>query len=344
MKVGILGGGQLAQLLGQAAPALGIELFAYTPRADDPACKTATCVTGTLQEKKKLEAFANRVDVISLENENIPTQVIQDLQGVVPVYPGPAALACAADRLNEKSTAKKLAVPCGPYFSVDTLTDLQRAMDHLNGPAVLKTRRFGYDGKGQWRLKPGDDYSHIFHQTGGQPCILEEMVDFTCECSLLAVRSVNHQVCFYPLIHNVHEQGILRRSWIGDFSSDLQEKAQQYATSFMEHLDYVGVLALEFFLTAQGELWFNEMAPRVHNSGHLTTEACNVSQFESHLRAVCNMPLREVEVVQKELFMLNVIGEAPNPAPQHKDALVRVYDYCKAPRPGRKCGHLIYKT
>ena len=301
-------------------------------------------MVSTLEEKEKLRAFAKQVDVISLENENIPPQVIEDLQAITPVYPGVAALRCAGDRLNEKTLAKQLDIPCGRYYPVDSSEELQEAMDQLKKPAILKTRRLGYDGKGQWRLNPNGSYEQVCQQTRGQSCILEEVVDFTSECSLLAVRNVKKETRFYPLMHNVHEQGILRRSWVGDFSCELQERAQQYGSRLLEHLDYVGVLAIEFFLTRDGALWFNEMAPRVHNSGHLTIEACNVSQFESHLRAVCDMPLPEIKVTRHHLFMQNVIGEKPNTSWQGQESLVGVYDYGKTPRPGRKCGHLVFSN
>jgi 5-(carboxyamino)imidazole ribonucleotide synthase len=260
----------------------------------------------------------------------------------VPVYPPALALETAQDRLAEKQLFERLAIPLPGYVAVTTLADLRAAVDRLGLPAILKTRRLGYDGKGQAVIRAGDDLAAVWESLGGAPCVLEQRISLRRELSVLAVRGRDGETAFYPLTENVHRDGILRTSIAPapDTAGQLQATAEGYARRILTALEYVGVLALELFVDDRdGRLLANEIAPRVHNSGHWTMEGAETSQFENHLRAVLGWPLGST-AARGHPAMVNLIGSAPS-----TDALLAIpgahlHLYSKSPRPGRKIGHV----
>ncbi len=340
MKIGLLGGGQLAQLLAHSACQLGMEIVCYSENTDCPAARNAKVVSGQLTDQVKLTEFAQLVDTISLENENIDTDTLNFLAQFKPVAPNARAIKISQDRLLEKNFFKQLGINTAIFSTVDSLTDLQLSCKNQPLPALLKTRRFGYDGKGQVRIDSTKAASKAWSAINEQPAILESFVDFDYEVSLIAARNSNDQISFFPLIKNQHHQGILRISSFID-NKDLQAQAEQLMRALLEELDYVGVLTIEFFVK-DNQLYANELAPRVHNSGHLTIEACNCSQFEAHLRAIAGYDLPEI-TVNKPTAMINLIGSLPS---KHlvKQANLHYYDYGKQPRPNRKLGHLTLQA
>ena len=338
MKVGILGGGQLAQLLALAARDLNIETLCLCERDDEPASRYSTIMLddGTDATLKK---FADAVDVITLENENVATSRLNFLAALKPVYPGAKAIEKSQDRWLEKSMFKALDIATVPFAEINSESELKQAWQDFNHNAVLKTRRFGYDGKGQMRLKNVDDIATAWATLGQVPLILEGFLAFDFEVSLIGARNVSGQNVFYPLIKNQHTDGILRLSTAPFMDSQLQAQAEQAMQKIFAELDYVGVLAFEFFVK-DGQLYANEIAPRVHNSGHLTLEGANISQFHLHLLSVTNQPLPTPEFLAPTA-MINLIGTLPH----REKVLAQVptahyYDYGKSPRPGRKLGHI----
>lgn len=331
--VGVLGAGQLAQLLAHSAYQLGVDTLCYADSQNVPAARLSPIFEGGLTNFEALEKFADAVDVITFENENIDEAVIDFLAARKPILPAKKAILVAQDRLNEKQLFDQLGIQCAPYQNIESLDDLSKAYHDL-GPGILKTRRLGYDGKGQARVNHQDDIDLAYQSLAGQDLIYEGLVDFDSECSQIATRAQNGDMVFYPLIDNVHEAGILRHSICPSARLDLTELAQSYAIKLMEALDYVGTLAIEFFVADQ-QLIANEIAPRVHNSGHLTIEATNASQFENHLRAVCGLPLVSPKVLQPSR-MDNIIGSF-----DHGQTNGHIYDYGKAERANRKLGHIV---
>lgn len=320
MKVAILGTGQLAALLTHAAYPLGVQTV----------CIAETDFAGILQQVKEC-------DVITLENENISVVLLEKLQEYKPVYPPASAVAVAQERFLEKSLLQRLNIPTPPFAKIDSFADLEAALQTLGAPAVLKTRRFGYDGKGQAVIKNITEAAVAWQTIGENPAILEGFIQFDCEVSLIAARNITGEIVCYPLIKNTHQDGILRVSASPFENTHLQKLAENYVKHLFNELDYVGVLGFEFFVQ-DNTLIANEIAPRVHNSGHLTIEGFNVSQFENHLRAVLNLPLVK-PILQAQTTMHNMIGEFPKLMPADYTNC-HVYDYGKEPRPNRKLGHI----
>lgn len=332
ITVGILGAGQLAQLLAHSAYQLGVNTLCFADSADCPAARLSPIHVGDMQDEAALKSFADTVDVITFENENIDEAVIDFLCAQKPLYPPKKAIITAQDRLLEKQLFDQLSIPCAPYRAVDSVEALEQAIDAL-GVGILKTRRLGYDGKGQFRISDTRQGAEAFAALGSQDLVYEGLVNFQGECSQLAARDQDGNTAFYPLVENVHREGILRTSICPALDQRLSEQAQASTQKLLDELDYVGLLAVEFFVDENG-LVANEIAPRVHNSGHVTIEACNASQFENHLRAVTGKPLVEPIVLQS-CRMENIIGEFNrNQTDGH------LYYYGKTPRPGRKLGHI----
>lgn len=333
LTIGIIGGGQLAMMLASAATELGLDTLCLVDDLDSPARCSSKLFQGSLSDQQSLIAFAKEVDLVTLENENVDVAPLKRLAERVPVYPDPEVIAIAQDRLREKEYLQSLGLQTAPYAAISDLDDLVEARASLPGAAILKTRRLGYDGKGQLRLHAETAPEQTWLKIQ-QPAVLEQFVDFSAEVSVLVARNKQGQVVCFPLLCNEHEQGILHRS---SFAHDapLQHQAERIATRLVTELSYIGVLAIEFFVTASG-LVINELAPRVHNSGHLTIEGCNVSQFSQHCRAITGLDLLVPEIIN-DVAMLNVIGEWPQEIHRHQ----KIYDYNKQPRPGRKLGHLI---
>lgn len=320
MKVGILGNGQLAQLLTHAAYALAVQTVHI--------------------EETEVEAIwmhAKTCDVLTLENENVDPALLEALSERCIVYPGVEAVRVAQNRLLEKTCFQNACIPTTHFIPITTFAELDVALQQMTLPAILKTQRFGYDGKGQVVIHHEDEAPSAWDTIGRQPAILEAFVSFHEEVSLIAARHPQGEVIYYPLIKNTHEAGILRTSESPYLNSSLQALAEDYMSRLFTVFNYVGVLAFEFFVVGT-QLIANEIAPRVHNSGHLTIEGFNVSQFETHLRCVLGLPLIK-PVLRTPTVMHNIIGRFPRFSPEdYKNT--HVYSYGKTERPGRKLGHI----
>lgn len=342
VRLGILGAGQLALMLAEAAPILAQKLpeapsvqILCAGAPGDPAEVIAPVLNTDLASKEAVAAFAAQVDLLTVESENIDADVLQGL----PLVPNTHAIGIAQDRLLEKRFFHDCGIETAPFAPVDSVEDLERAISELGLPAILKTRRMGYDGKGQVRLAHAKEAAAAWVEVGEVPCILEGMVPFSSEVSLIAARNASGEIVFYPLTENHHRAGILRLSAAPSEHTSLQTTAERYLRELLTRLDYVGVLAVEFF-AVEGALVANEMAPRVHNSGHWTIEGAETSQFENHLRALLNLPLGPT--VSEHTVMLNCIGTMPPVEDTARYPHLHRHDYGKEPRPGRKLGHLTF--
>ncbi len=344
MKLGILGAGQLGQMLALAAIPLGVQCRFYDTASETCADVAGPVTRGRWDDEGALLAWADGLDAITYEFENVPVDAAHLLSGRVPLYPPPAALQASQDRVSEKELFARLGIPTAPWSSVSSLRELETAAQRLGLPAVLKTRRLGYDGKGQITLRRPDECASAWERLGDTVpgLILEKRIAFEREVSLLAVRGRGGATAFYPLVENEHREGILHTSVAPAGGPaglpELEREAQGYATRLLDELRYVGVLAIEFFVE-RGRLLANEMAPRVHNSGHWTLEGAATSQFENHVRAVLGWPLGSTVPVGCS-GMLNLVGTLP-PLPEVL-ALpgAHLHLYGKSPRPGRKLGHV----
>lgn len=341
MKVGILGGGQLARMIALAGYPLGVRFIFLDPSVSACATTLGGHLHGDYQDEKLLAELAKRADVVTYEFENVPAKVANFLESETQVYPPSKALAVAQDRLVEKNFLNDLGIPTAPYEDITTFASLQTAIEKIGYPAILKTRTQGYDGKGQSVLKSAADLKSAWEKLDDLPAIVEGFVKFSREVSIVAVRSISGELAFYPLSENVHKGGILRVSQ--SLQNDpMQEKAQDYATRLMNELKYVGVLALELFEVG-GELVANEFAPRVHNSGHWTIEGAETSQFENHLRAILDLPLGSTAAVH-HVAMVNFIGGKPENEEVLKIPNAHLHLYGKAPRKGRKIAHATVRA
>ncbi|MCU0753734.1 MAG: 5-(carboxyamino)imidazole ribonucleotide synthase [Xanthomonadales bacterium] len=339
MRVGIIGGGQLARMLALAGYPLGLRFRVYDPSPDACAGQLAPLTVGAFDDLDALRAFAAGVDVVTFDFENVPAASLRALAARVRVAPGPALLEVAQDRVSEKRAAEALGVPCGPWWAVDDGAALASLLEGRPGEYVLKTRRFGYDGKGQVRIGAGRDREVAIRLADTQPCILEAVVPFDRELSVIATRAADGELRCYPLTENRHVEGILRSSLApAPDAQRFQSLAEDFIRAIADRHDYVGTLALELFQVGE-HLLFNEMAPRVHNSGHWTIDGAVCSQFENHLRAICGWPLGEAAAIGLA-HMENFIGAVPPAASLLGEPYCYLHDYGKAPRAGRKVGHL----
>lgn len=336
--VGILGAGQLAQMLSQAAQILGVKTLCLAASMDECASLVAPLFVVAQPDPQAWQAFTDQVDLLTLETENVALDLAQFMSARKPLCPNIETLAVSQDRGYEKALFQSQDLRTAPYRLVDSHAELKQAAHALGLPAILKTRRFGYDGKGQIRLRSLDELSTAWDALGTHPLILEGFLHFDCELSLIGARSVQGEIAFYPLTRNWHENGILVKSEAPYLDAPLQAEAEHYMKQIMISLDYVGVLAIEFFLV-EGMLVANEMAPRVHNTGHWTIEGAKTSQFEQHIRAITGMPLGSTAVTGHSI-MLNCIGEMPDKNTVLSQPHTFYHDYGKAPRPGRKLGHI----
>lgn len=338
--IGVLGGGQLGRMLALAGTPLGLRFRFFDTSENSPASHIAECIVGPYDDFDALQRFVRGLDLVTFEFENVPVVTADFVQQNLPIYPGPKALKIAQDRLSEKQFFRELNIPTARFTAAASVEDVRSAVAQIGMPCVLKTRRLGYDGKGQRILRSEADIEPAWQALAGTRLILEEYVPFEREVSILAVRSRSGAFACYPLIENVHEAGILRvsRSPSEFVTPELQRRAEEYAKQATHALDYVGVLAVEFFVR-DGQLIANEMAPRVHNSGHLTIEGSSTSQFENHLRAILGLPLGATSPTGYAA-MVNIIGSLPD-----THAILQITDahlhlYGKEPRPGRKLGHV----
>jgi 5-(carboxyamino)imidazole ribonucleotide synthase len=336
-RVAVLGGGQLGWMLGLAGIPLGCSFSFLDPAPAATASSVGELVVGALDDVDAASRAAKGADVITFEWEGVPALTARALEATAPVYPPARALEVSQDRLVEKDTLRALGIATAPYRAVESLADLHTALDDLGFPAMLKTRRGGYDGKGQAMLREAADVETAWHQLGGVPLILEAFVPFDRELSIVAVRGCDGEVRCWPVVENVHRDGILRVTTAPALDVS-QADAEACIRPLLDDLDYVGVCCVELF-DVRGELLANEIAPRVHNSGHWTIEGAETSQFENHVRAVLGWPLGST-ALREPSAMINCIGAMPE-----RDAVLRVtgahlHDYDKSPRPGRKLGHV----
>ena len=340
--IGILGGGQLGRMLSVAAARLGFRTCIFEPGGDCPASHVANYhFKAAYEDETALRSFAQAADVITYEFENIPTSALDIVEAITPVRPGREALRVSQDRLTEKTFLRDLGLCVAPFAPVETRRDLQDAIDKIGLPAILKTRRLGYDGKGQARLVAPEDTAPALDDMNGAPAILEGFVAFSHEVSVIGARGLSGEVACFDPGENVHEGGILRRTTVpARLSAARRSDAVLIAARILNALDYVGVIGVELFVTPEG-LIVNEIAPRVHNSGHWTQNGCAIDQFEQHIRAIAGWPLgdgsRHADVV-----MENLIGDDIARVPEiahNSNAALHLYGKAEV-KPGRKMGHV----
>jgi len=355
--VGVLGGGQLGRMIALAAASLGLRTHIFCPDENCPASQVSSKFTrADYEDDAVLRAFAGAVDVVTYEFENVPVDAVAILEDAgATVRPGAMALEKAQDRLVEKEFVRSLGIDTAEFHAVDSLADLERGLDHVGRPAILKTRRLGYDGKGQTRLTDKDIDLHAsfekavafaWAEVGAAPSILEAFVPFEREISIIGARGSDGAVKLYEPIENVHAGGILKTSTApANVSAATKAAAEKATTAILEALNYVGVIGVEFFVLPGGEIVVNEMAPRVHNSGHLTGDACAISQFEQHVRAVAGWPLGET-ARHSNAVMENLIGDDVTDWPAIiREPNTRLHLYGKnEARKGRKMGHATRLT
>ncbi len=340
--VGILGAGQLGRMLAMAAARMGLRAHVYAPDAEAPAADVARHTRAGWDDAAALAAFAAAVDVVTLEFENVPVAAVEALAARVPVRPGARALAVAQDRLAEKAFLNGIGVETAAFAAVEDAASLDRALAALGAPAILKTRRMGYDGKGQARIAGPGDAPAALAAMGGRLAILEAVAPFVREISVVAARGLDGAVRAYDPGENRHEGGVLRRTTVpAAVDAETAARAADIAVRILTALDYVGVMGVELFHMPDGRLLANEVAPRVHNTGHWTLEACAVDQFAQHVRAVCGWPLGD-PVRHADAVMDNLLGDAAGDWARlaaEPGAALHLYGKAQA-RPGRKMGHV----
>jgi 5-(carboxyamino)imidazole ribonucleotide synthase len=337
MNIGVLGGGQLARMMAQAGRSLGMNFMFLSPDSNACAASFGKHLSAPYDSELALNQLADWADVVTYEFENVSLSALKSLQQKVMLHPSPLALSVARDRLIEKRRFRSLDIPTARFSSVETLVDLKRALKDFGFPAILKTRTQGYDGKGQARLREEFDIAESWEQLGEFSCILEEMVGFNREVSIIGARNQKGELAFYPISENYHRDGILRLS-ISRLDDALQVQANAAIKKVMEDLDYVGVMVLELF-QVRDQLFANEFAPRVHNSGHWTIEAGLTSQFENHLRAICGLPLGKT-ALEQPAAMVNLISQLPEENQIRSVPGATPHFYGKEERPNRKVGHI----
>jgi len=336
-RVGIVGAGQLGRMLALSGYPMGLRCTFLDRSGDAPGAQVAPILVGDLEDAGKLAQLAANSDVVTFDWENISAKLLVPLEKTAAIRPPAAALEVSQDRLREKALFARLKIPVAAHAAVDSRDELLQATRKLGLPGVLKTRRLGYDGKGQYVLRSPAQIDEAWSLLGGPGLIYEKFQEFSREVSIVGARSATGQTVFYPLAANVHGGGILHYSIAPFASGALERKAQTYLKRVMNALAYVGVLTIEFFVV-KGRLVANEMAPRVHNSGHWTIEGCVTSQFENHLRAICDLPLGSTRALG-HTAMVNFLGKMPDLRRLLSIDGLAYHDYGKEPRPGRKLGH-----
>ena len=337
MRIGIIGAGQLGRMLALSGYPLGLRFVFLDQSSEAPGAQVGRIITGGFDDPDKLAELAQDVDVITFDVENVPVEAVTAIARERPFLPPPNALGVSQDRLHEKTQFRALRIPTAPFAAVDSLADLQTAVAQLGLPGILKTRRLGYDGRGQFHLRRASDVTAAWEALGSVPLIYEGFVTFSREVSIIGVRSTRGEIACYPLCANTHEGGILHYSVAPYRNAKLQRQAQTYLKRLLLHFDYAGVLTIEFFVK-HGELIANEMAPRVHNSGHWTIEGARTSQFENHIRAILGLPLGSTEAIGHSA-MVNFIGTVPDLGSILSLPGAHFHGYGKQPRPKRKLAH-----
>lgn len=336
--IGILGGGQLGRMLSIAAARLGMKCHIFEPGAAPAADVAAALTTAPYEDADAIRAFAAACDVVTYEFENVPTAALDLIEAAAPIRPGRRALAVSQDRVAEKTFLEGIGISVAPWAQVDSAADLASALERIGAPAILKTRRFGYDGKGQARLTGPGDIAQAWESVGQTPSVLEGFVDFTREISVIVARSLTGETICYDPGENVHKDGILHTTTVpATVSAAQRQDAVLLAGRIVNTLDHVGVMGVEMFVTPAG-LLVNEIAPRVHNSGHWTIEASVIDQFQQHIRAICGWPLGDGGR-HSDAVMTNLIGDEANGWPDlARQGGLHLYGKAEA-RPGRKMGH-----
>lgn len=337
IKVGVVGAGQLGRMMALAGIPMGIQFCFLDRTVDAPAAGLGEIHLGSFDDPAAIGALAEQVDVLTFDVENVPATALRAVEDIVTVAPGATALETTQDRLSEKKLFHTLGIRTAGFIAVDSKESLANAAQRLGFPCVVKTRRFGYDGRGQRFLRTGDDIDKAWQTFSGHDLIVEQFIAFEREVSLVSVRAHTGDTHFYALTENVHANGILHHSNAPYGNRALQQEAQEHAQSIMEQLDYVGVMTIEFFVV-NGELLANEIAPRVHNSGHWTIEGAVTSQFANHIRAICHLPIGNCDATGHSA-MVNFLGTLPTPADCLTIDRLHFHDYGKSPRPSRKIGH-----
>ncbi len=341
--IGIIGGGQLGRMLSVAAAKFGYKVTIFCPEDNCPAAQVAgRQVVADYDDEAALVAFAQDVDVVTLEFENIPVKALELASTHTPIAPGVESLRVSQDRLVEKTYIADLGIDVAPFAAFDDAASLEAAFAEIGRPAIAKTRRFGYDGKGQVPIKSKRDFDDVLDAMAGAPAILEKMIDFETEISVVVARSATGDVAAYPIGENVHREGTLRTTTVPANITDAQEaKAKVIAARIANALDHIGVLTVELFVAVDGSLIVNEIAPRVHNSGHWTIEGATTSQFEQHIRAICGLPLGPARALGWT-EMTNLLGADILEHQRYlADESASFHHYGKSdPRPGRKMGHV----
>ncbi len=337
MIIGILGGGQLARMMALAGHPLGHRFVFLDPAPDACAAPLGELLVASYDDQNALAQLARQVDVVTFDFENVPAASLAFLAEKISVFPPPAALQAAQDRLVEKNLFRQLGIATADYVAVASRDDLTQAVARLGLPAILKTRTQGYDGKGQWLLRTQADVAHAWSELAGRAAILEAFIPFEREVSAIGVKGQCGETLFYPLAENTHRDGVLFQT-LSTADDPMQVRAEQQTSLLLTALDYVGVIAVEFFQVGDN-LLANEFAPRVHNSGHWTIEGAETSQFENHLRAVTGQPLGQT-VARGHFAMLNLLGTMPDAQAVLAIPGAHLHDYGKAPRAGRKLGHI----
>jgi 5-(carboxyamino)imidazole ribonucleotide synthase len=337
MTIGVVGAGQLGRMLALAGYPLGLDFVFLDPAPGAPAGQVARQLRGAFSDRARLDELGSAADVITFDWENVSVEALRAVRGRARICPPVAALAAAQDRVSEKRLFERLRIPTTRWRAVASRSQLARAIAEIGLPGVLKTRRLGYDGKGQAVLKTPDDVAAAWAALGSAALLYEEFVPFDFEVSIIGARGRGGETALYPLNRNIHAGGILRATSAPLESPELQRLAARYLRRALAHFRYVGVLTIEFFVRG-GRLIANEMAPRVHNSGHWTIEGSETSQFENHLRAIAGLPLGSTRV-RGHCIMINLIGSMPPRARLLAHPGLHLHDYGKEARPGRKLGH-----
>ncbi len=348
--LGMLGGGQLGRMFVHAAAAMGYRVIVLDPNSSSPAGEIAHLhLQAKYDDAHSLKALAQECEVITTEFENVPAEVFEHLEKTCQVSPSARALDLAQDRIKEKQFSESLNISPTPFHAVSNEQDIQQAFATLEAPLILKTTRLGYDGKGQAIVKNEQDCLEKWNELERVDCVLERKIDLASEVSVVLARSRNKELSFFPVAENVHRDGILFTSTVpAKVNESIQNLAKSHAQKIAENLDYCGVLAVEFFIDTEGNLYFNEMAPRTHNSGHYTMDACYTSQFEQQVRAICGLPLGDTSA-HSAVTMVNILGDLYDAKDQQPDwsrvmgENVKLHLYGKhQARPGRKMGHFNY--
>lgn len=339
MNIGVLGAGQLGRMLALAGEPLGARFRFFDPNPDSPVRDVGELVAADYTDIAALDRFARGLDVVTYEFESIPLSAVETIASRVPVFPSVQALKVSQDRVLEKRSFQHMGIRTAPSRDVSSRGDIDRAAHELGLPAVLKTRRLGYDGKGQVVIRDENELADAWEKLGGVPLILEQFIEFDRELSIIAARARDGETLFYPLVENEHDDGILSCSMAPAEVSDAKTRtAREYVRRLMSTFDYVGVLALELFESGD-KLIANEIAPRVHNTGHWTIEGAETSQFENHVRAIAGRELGGTAAIGHSV-MLNILGAAPDMPRIEGIPGVHVHMYGKAPAPRRKIGHV----